>query len=86
MIKLYEKNLKTYQEIDEEQLELGLDNGTIDVVEIEPSISAETLYNQYKGQKTIINGVYCKIIYDTNEAINPIPAVIKYVKGDNYDN
>lgn len=40
--------------------------------------TAEQIYNEYQGEKKIVNGVYCKVIYNTYEAINPIPPIIEY--------
>ena len=83
MIKLYEKDLETFEEIDEEQLEQGLENQSITTHIIKESVSAETIYKQLKKQGVdvaIHNGIYCKVVYETYEAINPIPAEIKYVK------
>ena len=44
--------------------------------------SAEQIYNEYDGEKAIINGVYCKVVFGTYEAINPIPPIIEYEEGD----
>ena len=48
---------------------------------IKEGITAEQLYNEYKGKKIIRNGVYCKIIHGTYEAINAIPPVVEYDEG-----
>lgn len=40
--------------------------------------TAEQIYNEYQGEKKIVNGVYCKVIHNTYEAINPIPPIIEY--------
>ena len=40
--------------------------------------TAEQIYNEYQGEKIIINGVYCKVVFGTYEAINPIPPIIEY--------
>ena len=42
--------------------------------------TAEQIYNEYKGEKKIVNGVYCKVIFGTYQAINPIPPVIEYTQ------
>lgn len=47
---------------------------------IKEGISAEQIYNEYQGAKCIRNGVYCKIIYGTYEAINSIPPVVEYTQ------
>lgn len=49
---------------------------------IKEGISAEQIYNEYQGEKKIVNGVYCKIVLNTYEAINPIPPVVEYEEGD----
>ena len=40
--------------------------------------TAEQIYNEYQGEKKIVNGVYCKVVFGTYEAINPIPPVVEY--------
>ena len=40
--------------------------------------TAEQIYNEYQGEKIIVNGVYCKVIFGTYEAINSIPPVVEY--------
>lgn len=40
--------------------------------------TSEQIYNEYQGEKKIINGVYCKVVFGTYEAINPIPPIIEY--------
>jgi hypothetical protein len=40
--------------------------------------TAEQIYNEYQGEKIIVNGVYCKVVFGTYEAINPIPPVVEY--------
>lgn len=40
--------------------------------------TAEQIYNEYQGEKIIINGVYCKVVFGTYEAINPIPPIVEY--------
>ena len=40
--------------------------------------TAEQIYNEYQGEKKIVNGVYCKVVFGTYEAINPIPPIIEY--------
>lgn len=87
---LYDKNLQNPVEITEEALNEGLRNGSITTSERikkhhivpdkdkRPAKSAEELYNEMKanGESVVIrNGTYCKYIYNTYEAINPIPAV-----------
>lgn len=47
--------------------------------------SAEQIYNEYKGAKCIRNGVYCKILYNTYQAINSIPPIVEYEEGDLVD-
>ena len=42
--------------------------------------TAEELYNEYKGQKCIRNGVYCKKVLGTYEAFNTIPPVVEYTE------
>ena len=89
-MKLYNKDLITFTEITEQELQEGLNNGTITMEqrviehhivpenEKRPAKSAEEIYNELKakGESVVIhNGVYCKFIYNTYEAINPIPAV-----------
>lgn len=44
--------------------------------------TAEQIYNEYKGEKKIVNGVYCKVVFNTYEAINPIPPVVEYEEGE----
>lgn len=44
--------------------------------------TAEQIYNEYQGAKEIHNGIYCKKLYNTYEAINPIPPVIEYEEGE----
>ena len=44
--------------------------------------SAEQIYNEYDGPKAIRNGVYCMIIANTYQAINPIPPIIEYELGE----
>ena len=44
--------------------------------------SAEQIYNEYQSEKAIVNGVYCKVVYGTYEAINPIPPVVEYEEGE----
>lgn len=89
-MKLYNKDLETFIEITEQELQEGLNNGTITMSqkvtehhivpenEKRPAKSAEEIYNELKakGESVVIhNGVYCKFIYNTYEAINPIPAI-----------
>lgn len=42
--------------------------------------TAQQIYNEYKGEKKIVNGIYCKVVFGTYEAINPIPPIIEYSK------
>ena len=42
--------------------------------------TAEQVFNEYNGEKCIHNGIYCKIVDNTYEAINPIPPVIEYTE------
>ena len=47
--------------------------------------SAESIYNELKAQGVdvkIINGIYCKVVYNTFEAINAIPPVVEYEEGE----
>ena len=44
--------------------------------------TTEQIYNEYKGAKCIRNGVYCKVIFSTYEAINPIPPIVEYEEGE----
>lgn len=82
-MELYKKDLTTFTEITDEELELGLENGTIEAQVIEEGKSAEEIYNKLERHGfdvAIHNGVYCKVVYGTFEAINPIPPTIKYVE------
>ena len=40
--------------------------------------TAKQIYDEYEGAKCIRNGVYCKVVLGTYEAINPIPPVVEY--------
>ena len=40
--------------------------------------SAEQIYFEYEGAKKIVNGVYCKVVCGTYEAINSVPPIIEY--------
>lgn len=42
--------------------------------------TAKQIYDEYQGAKCIRNGVYCMIISNTYQAINPIPPVIEYTQ------
>lgn len=42
--------------------------------------TAEQIYNEYRGEKKIVNSVYCKVVFGTYEAINSIPPIIEYTK------
>ena len=44
--------------------------------------TAEEIYNEYEGEKIIVNGVYCKVVFGTYEAINPIPPIVEYEEGE----
>lgn len=47
--------------------------------------TAEEIYNELLEQGvevTIINGVYCKVVYGTFEAINPIAPIVEYEEGE----
>lgn len=84
-MKLYEKDLETFTEITEEELEVGLENGTITTEVIEDGKTAEEIFNELQElgvEVEIHNGVYCKVVYNTFEAINPIPPKVRYVKND----
>lgn len=47
--------------------------------------TAEEIYNEYQGEKIIVNGVYCKVVFGTYEAINPIPPIIEYTEEELLD-
>ena len=47
--------------------------------------TAEEIYNEYQGEKKIVNGIYCKVIHNTYEAINPIPPIVEYDEGELID-
>ena len=47
--------------------------------------TAEEIYNEYKGEKKIVNGVYCKVIFNTYEAINAMPPIVEYDEGELVD-
>lgn len=82
-MKVYEKDLVNFTEIDDEQFELDFENGNITTYIVEEGKSAETIFNELKEQGenvAIHNGVYCKVVFNTYEAINPIPPIVKYVK------
>ena len=49
---------------------------------IDTGKTAEQIYNEYQGAKCIRNGVYCKIILNTYQAINSIPPVVEYEEGE----
>lgn len=89
-MKLYNKDLTAFTEITDAELVQGISNGTIIITEKlkehhivpenekRPAKSAEQIYNEMlaRGESVEIhNGIYCKFIYNTYEAINPIPAV-----------
>ena len=44
--------------------------------------TAEQVYNEYQGKKCIHNGVYCKVVLNTYQAINPISPIIEYEEGE----
>lgn len=77
---LYESNKEDYIEVDESVIEEGLANGIIKVEHItfpkkyhRPYKSKETIADELraKGIEVIVhNGVLCKHIYNTYEAIN----------------
>lgn len=89
-MKLYEKDLIDFTEVDEGTIQVGLEEGTIEThrkvkehhivpeSEKRPAKSAEEIYNEMKanGESVVVhNGIYCKFIYNTYEAINPISAI-----------
>lgn len=89
-MRLYEKDLINFTEVDVETINQGLQDGTIVIGErlkehhIVPegekraAKSAEQIFNEMKARGESVeihNGVYCKFIYNTYEAINPIPAI-----------
>ena len=103
-MKLYEKNLIDSTEVDAEVIENGLSNGTITIRDrlkehhIVPADkkqqakTAEEVYNELKAKGepvAIHNGIYCRFIYNTYEAINAVPKIDDwdeyeeiYVKGE----
>ena len=103
-MKLYESNLKDFTEVDDSVIAEGLNNGTIKTESIfkehhvvpaeekRAGKTAEQVYNELKEQGVpveIHNGIYCKFIYNTYEAINPVTAIDDwdeyeevYVKGE----
>ena len=103
-MKLYEKDLVNFTEVDEETINDGIKNGTIQTVErvkehhIVPenekraAKSAEEIFGELQAQGVPVevhNGIYCKVVFGTFEAINPIPAIDDwdeyeeiYVKGE----
>jgi hypothetical protein len=42
--------------------------------------SVVQVYLEYQGEKCIHNGIFCKIVDNTYEAINSIPPVIEYTE------
>lgn len=86
---LYSKDKTTFEEVDDETIQNGLTNGTIIVERVKipkknkrPYKSSETIYNELKDQGVevaIKNGVYCKVVFGTFEAIN------EQTKIDDYD-
>lgn len=42
--------------------------------------TAEQVYEEYEGEKCIHNGIFCKIVDNTYEAINAISPVIEYTE------
>ena len=44
--------------------------------------TAKQIYDEYEGKKCVRNGVYCKVIFNTYEAINPIPPIVEYEEGE----
>lgn len=107
-MKLYEENLIDFTEVDNKTIIAGLEKKTIVIKErlkkhhVIPeenkrvAKTTEEVFNELMEQGipvTIHNGIYCKIIYNTFEAINPIPAIDDwdeyeevFVKGGNYGN
>ena len=89
-MKLYETNLQDFQDVNYEIIANGLRNGEIEIQEKlkehhtvpaeqkRPAKSAEQIYNELQAQGVpveIHNGIYCKVVYGTFEAINAIPAI-----------
>lgn len=89
-MKLYEKDLIHFTEVDVSVINEGLQNGTIKIQERikehhiipenekRPAKSAEEIFNEMKSRGESVeihNGIYCKFIYNTYEVINPILAV-----------
>lgn len=92
-MKLYERNLVDFAEVDDRVIQEGLANGTITIAEkfkehhIVPQEqkregkSAEQIYNELLAQGMpveIHNDIYCKYVYNTYEAINPISPIDDY--------
>lgn len=86
---LYNKDKTAFGEVEQNVIDEGLQNGSIIVEHIKvakkkkrPYKSSETLYNELKEQGVevaIKNGIYCKVVYGTFEAIN------EQTKIDDYD-
>ena len=89
-MKLYEKNLVDFTDVSAEEIQKGLEDKTIEVKERikehhvvpeEEKRAAKTaaeIFEELKAEGVdvcIHNGVYCKFIYNTYEAINPISAI-----------
>ena len=92
-MRLYEKNLIDFEEVDDSVIIEGLKSGVVKVEyklkehhiipaeEKRAGKSAEQIFNELKEQGVpveIHNGVYCKFIYNTYEAINPISPIDDY--------
>lgn len=87
MIELFNKGELLY--ISKEELEQGLNNGTIKEVVVKvdeakkrPYKSAETIFNELKDkgvEVAVKNGVYCKVIGNTLEAINEQTKIDDYI-------
>ena len=91
MIALFnDKTFESYTEIDEETLNKGLQDGSITIEQKfkehhnvpanqkRAAKSAKEIYEEMlaEGKDVVIhNGIYCKHIYNTFEAINPISAI-----------
>ena len=87
---LYEKSLIDFTEVNESEINEGLQNGTITNTERlkehhtipeeekRAGKTAEEIFYELKAQGIpvgIHNGIYCKIIFNTYEAINPISSI-----------
>ena len=64
----------------------GVEANTSDILpegaDIDANLTEIKTDNEYEGEKKIINGVYCKVVFNTYEAINPIPPVVEYEESE----